>query len=100
LHSKREDSGDIVPGGHFELGYERGRVMSAGSGFGGLVVSMLASVTRVDITHAQYTVFSGKRARYLYIESLKFVKNEHARYTVEYFPVDKARVIYTNGLNS
>jgi hypothetical protein len=39
-------------------------------------------------------------ARYLYIKCSKFVKNEHARYTVKYFPVDNARVIYTKGLNS
>jgi hypothetical protein len=27
-------------------------------------------------------------------------KNDHARYTVEYFPVDNARLIYTKGINS
>jgi hypothetical protein len=47
------------------------------------------------------TVFPGRqRACYLYIKRSKFVKNEHARYTVEYFPVNNARVIYTKGLNS
>jgi hypothetical protein len=32
----------------------------------------------------------------------KFIihKNEHARYTLEYFPVDNARIFYTKGLNS
>jgi hypothetical protein len=40
------------------------------------------------------------RWRYLYIKRSKFVKNEHVRYTVEYFPVDNVRVIYTKGLNS
>jgi lipid-A-disaccharide synthase-like uncharacterized protein len=47
------------------------------------------------------TVFSGRwHARYLYMKRSKFVKNEHAQYTVEYFPVDNMRVIYTKGLNS
>jgi hypothetical protein len=37
---------------------------------------------------------------YFPIKRSKFIKNEHARYTVEYFPVDNARIIYTKGLNS
>jgi hypothetical protein len=40
---------------------------------------------------------------YDYINYQKFKirkKNEHARYTVEYFLVNNVRVIYTKGLNS
>jgi hypothetical protein len=32
-------------------------------------------------------------------QKFKVRKNEHARYAVEYFLVDNARVIYTKGLN-
>jgi hypothetical protein len=40
------------------------------------------------------TVFSGlQRARYLYKKRSEIVKNEHARYTLERFPTDNARVI-------
>jgi uncharacterized protein with PIN domain len=47
-----------------------------------------------------YRILGRERARCLYIKTSKFVKNEHARYTVEYVLVDNARVIYTEGLNS
>jgi hypothetical protein len=39
--------------------------------------------------------------KYRIFKSSKFVKkNEHVPYTVEYFPVDNAHVMYTKGLNS
>jgi hypothetical protein len=38
--------------------------------------------------------------RALSIQKVKIRKNEHARYTVEYFPVHNTRVIYTKDQNS
>jgi hypothetical protein len=46
------------------------------------------------------TYFSIDNARVIYTKRSKFVKSEHARYTLEYFSIDNARVIYTKGLNS
>jgi hypothetical protein len=36
------------------------------------------------------------KARVIYTKRSKFVKNEHVRYTLEYFPVDNARYLLEN----
>jgi hypothetical protein len=41
-----------------------------------------------------------KQIRITVFSKVQFLKNEHARYTVEYFLVDNARIIYTKGPNS
>jgi nitrate/nitrite transporter NarK len=44
--------------------------------------------------------FSIDNARVIYTKKSKFVKNEHAWYTLEYFSIVNAHVIHTKGLNS
>jgi hypothetical protein len=54
----------------------------------------------LSCTWSNLPYFPGDNTRYLHIKRSKFVKYEHARFTVKYFPVDNGRVIYTKDLNS